>query len=499
MKIRNFILLFAIIILSVRAYPAFGSSTKAGSTIESAAVLYYEAGIVSSETNVTTVEQMYGSSFEPAALWGMDAPGATHYFSHKITNVGNGTDSFAFTLMNATPEFWGFSLISDEGNRVHDTYDNVPLDNPLLLAEDAEKYFFVAMSVPASAEYGSWGRVKLSISGEVSDGGTYTGANGIVYGGPDTHEATDVLTLEGLKDLKINRDDSTGFIYLSWTGGALDIYSMQGTYDATFAGQIKEGTAESSPFYCVSLQAKDGKTRYYRVAPTGTTSYLPQVMGKFDVPVRVGLNELSSPLVLYQNDLSHIVGRQASGESNATTADRIWRYNPAVQGGYDIAWLVDKVNPTYNGKWFTGNAPTTLTIGTDEGYILEIRTGHTASYITMIGEVSTVNRTIEVKVGMNVVGSCFPVVVTLEASNLLQSGMTGANNASAADRFWKYNPAVQGSYDIAWLVNGVGPAYNGKWFTGNYPTTLKILPGYSYRIEVRSTHSPFTWNYKKPY
>jgi hypothetical protein len=488
-KSKELFLLFAIPVFLAAWLPAACHAiTPAGISIESQAELYYGASIITSETTVTTVEQMYGITIEVPALSETDVSGITHYFPHSLTNLGNGSDQISFYFKVATPEDWGFSLIKDDSppNGVHDPGETATLENPLPIGEEGLIRFFIAAAVPTGETPGTTGEAYLVATSEVSDGGFYIGANGTIYGGPDTAEADDILTVGGLVNPKINRGDITGEIYITWTGGTADILYISTTFDATFANATTEAYSATSPYYC-SVEAKDGKIRYYKIKLSGRSDPEPQILGKFDVPVRVGMNELSYPVIQNANNPATLAGRQLTGASNAASADRIWKYNPTVAGSYEIAWLAT------TGKWYTGSSPTTVKIGTDEGFKAEIKTGHPATNLSMVGEVSSSGRTIEVIAGMNFAGSCFPVKVSLEATNLWQSGLTGASNAAAADRIWKFNPTVAGSYEIAWL------ATTGKWYIGSKLTTMEVVPGYGFWIDVRAGHSGFSWKYKKPY
>jgi hypothetical protein len=490
------ILIFAGLFLSSSAY----AITASGTSIEVHGEMYFDGGMITSETTIVTVEQMYGIMVEPASLDGYEIPGATHCFPLSLKNLGNGTDYVTFQFISTTPESWTYSLIRDDDqDGTYEAGENTLLDNPLPISEEGLLYFFLSVSIPSSEVTGTTGKAILGATGEVYDGGTYIGANGTIYGGPDTAEVTAVLTCESLKNLRINRSDITGEIYITWTGGNADIYFVDNTYEVSTSSYTIEATNVSSPYYCASIEAKDGKTRYYKVALAGTSSFALQTVGKFDLPVTVGINQLSSPFVLYETEIKKVVGSQVTGAQNSPSADRLWTYNPSAQGQFDISWLVGGVGPPYDGLWYAGNNPTTDKVGTDEGWYLQIRDGHPATYVTMIGEVSRVNRSVPISVGMNLVGSCFPVSVTLEGSNLWGSGMTGSTNSPSADRIWMYNPALQGQFYIAWLVEGVGPAYDGKWYSGNYPTTMKLIPGKGYWVQVRSGHTPFTWDYVKPY
>ncbi len=391
----------------------------------------------------------------------------------------------------ATPGTWAYSL---------EASDHSQLSNPLPLAEEAVMPFYVDVSVPSSETNGTSGEADLLITGEVYDGGAYAGANGIIFGGPDTLEAMDVLTIEALANLRINRNDINKDFYITWNGGNADIYMIEGSYEASFAGATVEARNVSSPYYCNNLSVKDGKTRYYRAALANTSSFATQTVGKFDDPI-VGdpnideLNQLSCPLIIYENDLAHLIGTQVTGGQSNSASDTLWKY---TNGNARISWLVSGTGTEYDGHWMESNSYSTVTIGSDEGWYLNVRAGHPATYVSLIGEVSTTGRFIVVSTGMNMVGTCFPIQVPINNSNIYSSGITGAPNAPSADQVWTYNTSTDG-FDCSWVVDNVNPSINGEAFMGNHPSTMKFTPGKGYWIEVQPNHSGFIWSYPKPY
>jgi hypothetical protein len=500
---KKIILICAIIMLLAVFVPLNSSfsATSAGVPIQSSAEILFNSTIVSSEPMITIVGQMNGATIEPFVGTGNERAGNVHYFPHVLNNLGNGTDNFRFFVQSIYPTTWECALYSDNnGNGIFDPLLDTPLNNPITLAEDGQKNILVAVRVPTTEISGAISSISVFISGEGHDGGYYNGANGTIYGGPDTMTITDVLTVETIRDLQIYREDPTRFIYLTWIGGAADIYCINSTFDATFANATVEARNVTSPYYCASIQSQDGQTRYYRAAMAGSQTFAPEMVGKMDIAITSdatlssSLNQLSSPFILYSNNLSDVIGSQVTGANNAGAADRLWRYNPTVVGSYEIAWLAK------NGTWYSGGPnPTTILCATDEGWHIEIRNGHPATFITLVGEVSPTDRTIPCRIGMNYVGTCFPAVVTLEVSDLWQSGMTGGKNAGSADRVWKDKGTGQENYDIAWLVDGVNASVNGKWYNSTTPTTITLMPGKGYWVEVRPNHTAFVWDYKKPF
>jgi hypothetical protein len=168
---------------------------------------------------------------------------------------------------------------------------------------------------------------------------------------------------------------------------------------------------------------------------------------------------------------------------------------------YEFAWLVEGVGPPYDGKWYTGSSETTITFGADQGAWLQVREGHGSQDVYLLGEVSNVDRNIPLSVGMNLIGTCYPVAVLLgdrasDDSNLWESEATGADNEGEADRIWSWTGL---NYQFHWLVDGVGDPYDGLWYMGNEESILELEPGKGYWIQIREGHGGFIWIYPKPY
>jgi len=493
---RSLFFLVFLVLLSSSSFAV----TRAGTTIESQAFVNCGAGNFYTPLIYVTVLQEYGLNITPTMGASSIPGGESDYFPFTITNAGNGSQR-VFMGSGATPEGWETSLYADDNmDGVHQGSETTQVPSSVILAEDATYMFFVKLKAPDSARIGTHGYGYAICTLEVQDGSAYFGSNGILYGGDDMVVGTCDLSIECMGDMRIWRNDLNRDIYLTWGGGPADIY-YRAPFGLTFEGGAAtvEATNVTSPWTTEAIKAKDGSNRYYRIAQTGTSSFAAGILGKFDTAVIVGINQLSLPLIPYDLAISSEIGSQVTGAGNAGDADRVWKYDKYNPSFYDFAWLVGGVGPSYDGKWYTGNSPTTLTIGTDEGFTLQIRSGHPASYITFVGKVSEVARTVNIGQDMTYFGTCFPVEVALNDSNLYGSGAAGAGNAGDADRVWSYNPLALSFYDYAWLVDHTGTIYDGKWITGNKPTAIKLVPGKGYWFQRRQPRPPFTWNYLRPY
>jgi hypothetical protein len=236
--------------------------------------------------------------------------------------------------------------------------------------------------------------------------------------------------------------------------------------------------------------------RYYKVSDGGIDSQ--NVVGIYRITVQEGMNLVSLPLVPFSSTLVDVIGNQITGADNEGDADRLWVWS---DNKYQFAWLVDGAGPAYDGKWYTGNAETTITLGADCGAWIQVRQGHGSQDIYIVGEVATTSRTIPLSAGMNLVGSSYPVAVALgdqgiNDSNLWESGATGSDNEGDADRVWSWTGT---NYQFHWLVDGVDITLDGTWYTGNNQSMLTLEPGKGYWLQIRSDHTGFTWAYPKPY
>ncbi|MEE9463340.1 MAG: hypothetical protein V3V53_15995, partial [Bacteroidales bacterium] len=230
--------------------------------------------------------------------------------------------------------------------------------------------------------------------------------------------------------------------------------------------------------------------RYYKVIQDGVDSQ--NVVGMFRVTVQDGMNLISLPLIPFSTTLADCIGIQTTGADNEGASDRIWVWNGT---NYEFAWQVGETGTDFDGQWFTGNIPTTITLGADQGAWVQIRPGYGPVDLYLLGEVSTTNRTIPVNVGMNLIGTSYPVPVLLTDNNLWESGLSGADNEGDADRIWSWDTDHN---EFFWLVDGVNEQFDGQWFMGNDPVERSLEAGRGYWIERKEGRPTFDWNYLGP-
>ena len=293
----------------------------------------------------------------------------------------------------------------------------------------------------------------------------------------------------------ISRDQSNN-ITITWPSDPSILYdiSFKDDYAGTFtvAGSVTASGASTDWTDDGTNTVAHPSTvqqRYYKVTRGAIDSLNIAVM--FKVTVQDGMNLISLPLVPFSTALEDSIGDQVTGADNESGSDRLWTWNGT---NYEFAWLVAGAGAPYDGQWYTGNSQTTITMGADQGAWLQIRTGNGPADLYLLGEISQTNRTIPVSVGMNLIGSSYPVSVQLTNSNLWESGLSGADNEAAADRIWSWTGSL---YEFLWLVDGVGAPDDGQWYMGNAEANRSLEPGKGYWLQRRDI-TPFQWNYIKP-
>jgi flagellar hook assembly protein FlgD len=148
--------------------------------------MYHDNRVDYSNEISVAVGQYFGVTLSTSEGRGQVAPGGSYYCPHTIANIGNGSDLYKMELSDTTSR-WTSTLIKDENqNGIHDSSENTPVPNEVPLAEDANYMFFVVLTAPIDAVIDSIGSVKFKVSGLAAASVPYQGANGIIYGGPDT-------------------------------------------------------------------------------------------------------------------------------------------------------------------------------------------------------------------------------------------------------------------------------------------------------------------------
>ncbi|MFQ5906802.1 MAG: hypothetical protein ACE5JA_09550, partial [bacterium] len=235
--------------------------------------------------------------------------------------------------------------------------------------------------------------------------------------------------------------------------------------------------------------------RYYRVGKHGT-SLLSNIVGKFTREFRTEMHLTSIPFVLYSNSIQDVIGTQLTGAPDEGYADRVWVWDK-VSKTFMFAWLVDGVGPEYDGKWWNSDpfGPSTITLDFGEGFFVQTR--HKNQKVTFVGSIPTgVVWPTDVVSGMQIIGSAWPETLLLDSCDLRASGANGAPDELLADRIWQWHE--QGpNYRFAWLVDGVAPGYDGRWWQSDIwgPTEIRSMPGHGYWYQARG--NGFRWKFWK--
>lgn len=261
---------------------------------------------------------------------------------------------------------------------------------------------------------------------------------------------------------------------------------------------VELGTAE---FVDKGAAAEGAGARYYVVEAVRAQQHPPlrRRVGIFPLSLHTGRTLVSLPLLPASGDIATVLGQSLTGGSNALTADRIMKWTGS---GYKIAWLVGGTGTAYDGKWLNenGTALSDMTLEVGEGFWVDIRTGHQTTCLYLLGEVpADSERVLTVNPGLNLVGCSYPVSISLTATGLWEQGvLTGATNSRDADRVM----AWEGDhYEVAWLVDGTGTQWDGKWLNaaGSDTTHLRLEPGKGYWLHRRNGNEPRAWRCPHPF
>jgi hypothetical protein len=322
-----------------------------------------------------------------------------------------------------------------------------------------------------------------------------------------THTQYAQAIISGVFIKDIARDTTNGEVTVSWTsvpGTTYDIYysdSLEGTYsdvdDAVAATYSSSWTDDGS---ATAIHPDSVIERYYRIQIQGG-SVSGNTVGIYAITLQdSAMNLISIPFVQYTTDLDTVIGHQLTGAASELNADRVWKWKPD-SNKYEIAWLVN--GGGNDGKWWETEkaSESDITQDADEGFWIQNR--HGTQKLVFSGEVSdTTDRIISLEKGIQLFGSAYPLEVALDSSDLWQDGATGDINELDADRIWQWDP-VTDTYKYAWLIDGMGAPYDGKWWDSSTgaETTIRLKPGQGLWFELRDLpgHADFIWSYPKPY
>lgn len=298
-------------------------------------------------------------------------------------------------------------------------------------------------------------------------------------------------------------DEKARAIKLVWTPIVdAENYQIYKSNDPYFEPQLPVATVPKTTFQYVDSEhftATESQTFYKVVAmAAGQPAFTFNTVGAYDVLLRRGLNLVSMPLIPADSTIHSIFGEQLTGGENASTADQLRIWNGEE---YEIIWYYEGPVVQYKGKWVnsTTGLQSAKKLSNTQSFWVEIQTGHTDTLITFTGKVPTDSNTvITLKKGYNFVGSCYPVAVPLEETELYEDKVVkGGVGSGEADivRAW-----TGITYDKAWVVDGTHTELDGVWMdeTGKNKSTIQFIPGYGYIIWIKGENPQKTWSYPNP-
>ncbi len=291
-------------------------------------------------------------------------------------------------------------------------------------------------------------------------------------------------------------------VLLSWReipdADSYEIYKSSDPYSFT-ATPLQ--TVQALQYTDQSVELSPNNGIYYKVKALQNSSeiYPFDPVGVFTISLNKGFNLVSVPLFPADSSLATVFGTQLTGGQNASTADRIMFVKDDYQ--LEVAWLVEGTTTAYEGKWMdaSGSAESSLQVNPNSAFWIQVRPDHADTLVTVSGVVPmSAERHITLAQGLNFVGSCYPVPVTLHNSELQQDGVVqGGTNSSASDLVMDWD--VQ-KYNVAWLVSGTNTEFDGKWMdnSGNQETSIQFEPGQGYVVYIKGERQQTEWTYPNP-
>jgi hypothetical protein len=206
-----------------------------------------------------------------------------------------------------------------------------------------------------------------------------------------------------------------------------------------------------------------------------------------------GWSLVSLPLLPSSTALDDLIGDQLTGSCDPETADSVLFWDPAT--GYESAWYCDcdEWGEPFDNHWLTGYSQTSLTLDPDEGMWVQNKSG-AAEVFTVVGDVGTSDRVIDIGVGWTLFGTAFPVARALDDAGI---PATGTCDPETADVILSWDASTQ-SYESAWYCDcdEWGEPFDNHWLTGYAQTSIQLAPGSGYWYQNR--HTAFTWTYPAP-
>jgi hypothetical protein len=302
-------------------------------------------------------------------------------------------------------------------------------------------------------------------------------------------------------------DVERGSLKITFTGGG-QTYTIESSTDPydyveTNMTWVTEVTG-LAPGTWEDTGAPTSGEKYYRIVGE-TSADVSDTVGLMWVDVFNGRNMVSSPFEPYPvgggtpglSTLDKIVGEQLTGHGAVRSLSDTIEAWDGVNQKYVRAWL--QIGSGWK-DWDVTTNPPQFGLDADVGYWFNRVLGHVDTTVMFCGRVSTedegmlyAGRVIPIGIKRNLVGSCFPVGRTLDASGLEASGFIGhgaVRSLSDTVEFWDNATA---SYERFWLKTGVGFQ---PWDIGD--PMRDLAPGDSIWVNLPLRTVGFTWFYPNP-
>lgn len=287
-------------------------------------------------------------------------------------------------------------------------------------------------------------------------------------------------------------------------GVSYDVYcsdSLEGTYSIVSTVEapgdvttwVDDGTETSAHPYEVD-------ERYYKIAIHNSTLFSYDTVGQFMVDIFSSgapnsLTDVALPFEQYDNSMDAVFGGQGHTGSPAIPpfCDKLNKFNPATQEFDIVFWK------SPNG-WAQLGTTEPVTLAADEGFIYT-NVKSTSQEIWFVGRASPGDRSIPIAgtagdIKLVCIGSSYPISVSMQDSNLIESGFTGGFIPPFSDMVNEFNLSTGEYTHVAWYNSSTS-----TWLFINPGDPFVLEPARAYIISNKDNSTPvdWTWTYAKPY
>jgi len=286
----------AVLVTLVPFGTSWAAGTPAGTVISNFATLSYKDANgnalpnINSNTVTTVVAQVAGVDVSPATSAKSVAENSWVSYTATITNMGNGTDTFALTT-SALSSGWTAVIYGDpNGNGILDAGEMVPgniVSTIASLPADSSKKVFVVVNVPTGALDGSSQAVTLTATSQfntgVSDAGVFTSTvstavlSMVKTASPSDPKPGDVVTYS-IRGNNTGTSTAYGIVFsdvvpsgMTYVPGSIRIFAGSGGTYATATPQTDATGDDSADF---GITAANTVTINWGDSPAGQEGWL---------------------------------------------------------------------------------------------------------------------------------------------------------------------------------------------------------------------------------